>query len=207
MPCSGSTRSSTTPAEPSIAARPTFAVSPPWCRRCRIAGRTNHRVPAETAANANSCAHTGRPTAAPTAAAAAPAANMINTNVVVKTSATPRTTAITSHNQATYKSCHASAPFCDPASCRIPLAAVTDETERDYVQRLAAQAQAAGDQTGWFEQLYQEAGTGAASVPWDDQKANPMLVSWPGLGPPGIPGSRAMVVGAGLGENAELLAS
>jgi SAM-dependent methyltransferase len=87
------------------------------------------------------------------------------------------------------------------------LAAVTDEPDRAYVQRLAAQALAAGDQTGWFEQLYQAADTGAATVPWDDRQANPMLVSWPGLGPPEAPGSRAVVVGAGLGENAELLAS
>lgn len=76
------------------------------------------------------------------------------------------------------------------------------------VRQLAAAAVAAGDATGWFEKLYAEAEAGVAVVPWADGLPNPHLVQWAGDGPGGLDGSgrRALVVGCGLGYDAEFLA-
>src|SRR5579871_188451 len=69
---------------------------------------------------------------------------------------------------------------------------------------LAAEAAGAGDETGWFEQLYAEAEAGSAVVPWADGEVNPHLTHWAA----GLDGSgkRALVVGCGLGYDAEFLA-
>jgi threonine dehydrogenase-like Zn-dependent dehydrogenase len=60
------------------------------------------------------------------------------------------------------------------------------------------------DPTGWFERLYSSAGTGGATVPWDHGEPAPMLVDW-AAGLSG-PGRRAVVVGCGLGDDAEFVA-
>ncbi len=73
------------------------------------------------------------------------------------------------------------------------------------VRQLAAEAVARGDGTGWFEKLYSEAQTGASVVPWADGMPNPYLVKW-ATGRSGD-GRRALVVGCGLGYDAEFLAS
>ncbi|TMR39918.1 class I SAM-dependent methyltransferase [Nonomuraea zeae] len=71
--------------------------------------------------------------------------------------------------------------------------------------RLAGESLAAGDPTGWFERLYAESATGGAIVPWDSRSPHSLLVEWtsqqvsPGRG-------RALVVGAGLGDDAEFVA-
>jgi SAM-dependent methyltransferase len=112
--------------------------------------------------------------------------------------------------------------------------------------RLAAASLAAGDPTGWFEQLYVEAEAGEASVPWDRPAPTALLVEWiartggsgsvpvgpasgsagsgsagsgsagsgsAGSGSAGSIGSglvgagkRAVVVGCGLGRDAEFVA-
>jgi SAM-dependent methyltransferase len=69
---------------------------------------------------------------------------------------------------------------------------------------LAAEAAGAGDETGWFERLYSEAEAGIAVVPWADGEVNPNLVEW-AAGMDGT-GKRALVVGCGLGYDAEYLA-
>ncbi|MFG1956466.1 class I SAM-dependent methyltransferase [Nonomuraea sp. NPDC049028] len=83
------------------------------------------------------------------------------------------------------------------------------ERDRDEdSRRLAAESLAAGDPTGWFERLYAESATGQAIVPWDSQTPHPLLVEWhssaSGTGP-GV-GRRALVVGCGLGDDAEYVA-
>jgi SAM-dependent methyltransferase len=70
--------------------------------------------------------------------------------------------------------------------------------------RLSAASLAAGDPTGWFEELYAQAQTGDAEVPWDRPAPTPLLVDWAGSGPAG--GGRAVVVGCGLGRDAEFVA-
>jgi SAM-dependent methyltransferase len=77
---------------------------------------------------------------------------------------------------------------------------VTSEEDAD---RLAALSLAAGDATGWFEKLYAEAEAGTAVVPWDSGSATALLVEWAGPAPAG---QWALVVGAGLGRDAEFVA-
>ncbi|MFC8382934.1 class I SAM-dependent methyltransferase [Nocardia sp. NPDC057272] len=73
-------------------------------------------------------------------------------------------------------------------------------------RRLAAQALAANDPTGWFEPLYAEAAAGTSVVPWDRDVPNPLLVDW--LRTATLPqGARAVVIGCGYGIDAEFVAS
>ncbi|MEU7744052.1 class I SAM-dependent methyltransferase [Nonomuraea sp. NPDC049158] len=82
-------------------------------------------------------------------------------------------------------------------------------TERDRDEdsrRLAAESLAAGDPTGWFERLYAESAMGEAIVPWDSQTPHPLLVEWlPTALGSGV-GRRVLVVGCGLGDDAEYVA-
>jgi SAM-dependent methyltransferase len=72
--------------------------------------------------------------------------------------------------------------------------------------RLARASLAADDATGWFERLYAAAETGDAIVPWDRAGPHPLLQQW--VKEHGVDGTgrRAVVVGAGPGHDAELLA-
>jgi hypothetical protein len=64
-----------------------------------------------------------------------------------------------------------------------------------------------GDPKGWFEELYKSAGGVAAHIPWADLSPNPNLVRWLGEHPESARSGKALVVGSGLGDDAELLAS
>lgn len=60
----------------------------------------------------------------------------------------------------------------------------------------------------WHDTVYQQAQGDIAKVRWADGKPNPMMVSWLNAEAPGLvrPGSRAVVVGCGLGDDvAELV--
>jgi hypothetical protein len=56
---------------------------------------------------------------------------------------------------------------------------------------------------GWHDEVYRAAAGDMAKVPWADARANPALVSWLNAEAPGRvrPGSRAVVVGCGLGDD------
>jgi SAM-dependent methyltransferase len=94
----------------------------------------------------------------------------------------------------------------------------TDQN-RAFARRLAADSIARGDDVGWFEQLYAAAEAGTATVPWADLAPNPNMVAaladLSGLPyPAGLPElhmqprrERAVVVGCGLGDDAEYVAS
>src|SRR5688572_32610554 len=75
--------------------------------------------------------------------------------------------------------------------------AVALELANLYVQQ--------GDPKGWFDMLYRRAGGEAAVIPWADLQPNPHLGEW--LSRAALPPRRALVVGCGLGDDAELLAS
>lgn len=77
--------------------------------------------------------------------------------------------------------------------------------DRDALRAMAEQHVAAGDPTGWFEELYASAGDDASVIPWADRRGNPNLIAWLDRGGP-PPGTRALVVGCGLGDDAEELA-
>ena len=67
-----------------------------------------------------------------------------------------------------------------------------------------------GDYVGWFETLYQEAEQGVSVVPWADGVPNPHLVAWvEARGTADEAADRrpsALVVGCGLGDDAEYVA-
>lgn len=73
-------------------------------------------------------------------------------------------------------------------------------------RRLAGDSLAQGDATGWFEQLYDAAARGDTEVPWDRGGPHPLIAQWV-AGRAAVPAGRAIVVGAGLGDDAELIAA
>ncbi len=76
---------------------------------------------------------------------------------------------------------------------------------RAHARELARESIARGDVTGWFERLYSESARDGFAISWVDLAPNPYLVEWlAGLRTP--PRGRAMVVGCGYGDDAELLA-
>jgi SAM-dependent methyltransferase len=64
----------------------------------------------------------------------------------------------------------------------------------------------ADDPTGWFERLYAAARRGEAVVPWDRGGPHRLLAEWTGARRPAGAGRRAVIVGSGLGEDAEHVA-
>jgi SAM-dependent methyltransferase len=86
----------------------------------------------------------------------------------------------------------------------VPAYAGKVDASRAFARQLAADSIASGDDTGWFERLYAAAERGAATVPWADLAPNLRLVS----ALSDVSGSgRAIVIGCGLGDNAEHVAS
>jgi SAM-dependent methyltransferase len=63
------------------------------------------------------------------------------------------------------------------------------------------------DLTAWFERLYAAAEQGDATIPWDRGGPNPVLVRWAEERGLEGGGRRALVVGSGLGGDAELVAA
>jgi len=78
---------------------------------------------------------------------------------------------------------------------------------RARVRELAAEYTRKGDQLGWFEALYQEAERGDAAIPWADMEPNPRLLEFWKSHPLETAGKRALVIGSGLGDDAEQLAA
>jgi SAM-dependent methyltransferase len=76
-----------------------------------------------------------------------------------------------------------------------------------HSRRLAAESLADDDPTGWFERLYAQASAGEAAVPWDRGMPNRLLVEWTRTRGVEGAGRRALVVGSGLGDDAEHIAS
>jgi SAM-dependent methyltransferase len=75
-------------------------------------------------------------------------------------------------------------------------------TPGDAARSLAARS--ANDPTGWFERLYSAAGAGEMVVPWHRNGPDPMLAHW--AGERSGTGQAAIVVGCGLGDDAEYIA-
>jgi SAM-dependent methyltransferase len=92
----------------------------------------------------------------------------------------------------------------DPADENAAAVSRPDPADED-VSRLAAESLAEGDATGWFERLYRDAADGRAVIPWDRGGPHPLLVPW--AEQLAGDGRRALVVGAGLGGDAELVAA
>ena len=71
--------------------------------------------------------------------------------------------------------------------------------------RLAARAVQAGEPTAWFETLYAGGRRGEIEMPWDRAHPLPLLRDWLPAHGPGA-GRSAVVVGCGLGIDAEFVA-
>lgn len=76
---------------------------------------------------------------------------------------------------------------------------------RAHARELARESIARGDVTGWFERLYAKSERDGFAISWVDLAPNPHLVEWIGERP-ARPRGRALVVGCGYGDDAELLA-
>jgi 2-polyprenyl-3-methyl-5-hydroxy-6-metoxy-1,4-benzoquinol methylase len=73
------------------------------------------------------------------------------------------------------------------------------ELARDYRER--------GDELNWFEALYAGANRDAGLIPWADLSPNPLLAEWLERDKPDGTGKRAVVIGCGLGDDAEAIAA
>ena len=79
-------------------------------------------------------------------------------------------------------------------------------TSRAKARELAKQHLAVGDAVGWFEPLYTSAAGDPRAISWADMCPNPNLLAWLAGPHGGQLGTRALVVGCGLGDDAEELA-
>jgi 2-polyprenyl-3-methyl-5-hydroxy-6-metoxy-1,4-benzoquinol methylase len=79
--------------------------------------------------------------------------------------------------------------------------------DRTRARELAAEFHRRGDPIGWFEALYREAEEGKSTVPWADYHPTPHLVSFWMAHPQQTAEKSALVVGSGLGDDAEQLAA
>ncbi len=73
------------------------------------------------------------------------------------------------------------------------------------VQQLAQAALQANQPTAWFEPLYAAAHGNDEQVPWAYGQPHPQLVEWFAQAPQSWAGESAVVVGCGLGDDAEFL--
>jgi len=78
--------------------------------------------------------------------------------------------------------------------------------DRTRARELAAEFIRRGDPTGWFEALYKEGEEGKSVVPWADGQKNPHLAEFWRAHPQKTGGKSALVIGCGLGDDAQQLA-
>lgn len=81
-----------------------------------------------------------------------------------------------------------------------------DEARRK-VAEIAGEHFRRGDPVGWFEVLYQQSAGDASWIPWADMQPNPALVEWFEREKIKSGGKSAVVIGCGLGDDAEYLAA
>ena len=80
-----------------------------------------------------------------------------------------------------------------------------EDERRARAQELAADFALRGDNVGWFEAFYREAGGDNQQIPWADLEPNKFLKIWADdVGLKGN-GHKALVVGCGLGDDAKYL--
>jgi SAM-dependent methyltransferase len=79
-------------------------------------------------------------------------------------------------------------------------------SDRTRARELAAEFLRRGDPAGWFEALYKEGEEGKSVIPWADRQGNPHLAEFWRAHPQVTEGKNALVIGCGLGQDAEQLA-
>jgi ubiquinone/menaquinone biosynthesis C-methylase UbiE len=78
---------------------------------------------------------------------------------------------------------------------------------RNQINQLVTQFLEQNNPTGWFEELYARAKGDAALIPWADLTINPNLADWLAQNKLQEKGKKALVVGCGLGDDAEALSN
>jgi pimeloyl-ACP methyl ester carboxylesterase len=78
---------------------------------------------------------------------------------------------------------------------------------QQQADRLANRSLAQDNPIAWFDRLYAAASAGEVEMPWDRDEPNPVLVGWAREAAAEGAGRRALVVGAGLGRDAEFVAA
>jgi hypothetical protein len=79
--------------------------------------------------------------------------------------------------------------------------------DRTRARELAAEFNAKGDPLGWFDALYREAQSGNTEIPWADLVPNPNLLDFWKLHPQETRNKSALIIGSGLGDDAEQLSA
>jgi SAM-dependent methyltransferase len=80
-----------------------------------------------------------------------------------------------------------------------------DDASSRRTRDIAMRHLAAGDALGWFDEVYAAAQEDMSAIPWADARPNPSLLQWLERGSSGGGGQGALVVGCGLGDDAEEL--
>jgi SAM-dependent methyltransferase len=80
----------------------------------------------------------------------------------------------------------------------------SDQTKR--VHRMISDALSGGSPTDWFEEVYSGAVQGTGFVPWARMRPDSTLVNWLALQAPRGEDKQALIVGCGLGDDAEAVA-
>jgi 2-polyprenyl-3-methyl-5-hydroxy-6-metoxy-1,4-benzoquinol methylase len=80
-------------------------------------------------------------------------------------------------------------------------------SHRAFAQQLAVASVNRGKPLGWFETLYRLAEDEGSVIPWADMIVNPNLTTWLERNRIAAEGRKASIVGCGLGDNVEALAS
>lgn len=80
------------------------------------------------------------------------------------------------------------------------------ETPPSKVKSLVEQSLRQSSPSGWFEVLYSQASGDSSQVPWARLNTNRYLLDWLNLHQTQGKGKRALVIGCGLGDDAEALA-
>jgi SAM-dependent methyltransferase len=79
--------------------------------------------------------------------------------------------------------------------------------DRDEMRRMARESIGRGDAIGWFESLYRKAAGDWQRIPWADLVPNPYLLEWLATPEGRRDTGTCLVVGCGLGDDAEALAA
>ena len=79
--------------------------------------------------------------------------------------------------------------------------------DRERLRELQAEFERRGDTTGWFEALYREGLANPDLIPWARGAPRPELTAWFERERPDLSGRTCLVVGCGLGDDAEFLAA
>ena len=80
------------------------------------------------------------------------------------------------------------------------------DSDRETARALAHDHRTRNDPTGWFEALYSVAEGDESIIPWANMVPNPNVFDWMDRQNLSVSGGGALVVGCGLGHDAEALA-